>query len=186
MTRCRRTASLGLLGAIAILFVGLLAAPAGAEVLQGDCSGSAAFSNGATVTEQQPIDDVVAVPAADTLNYVGDTNLPPLGEDETESFSGGIALSLPFGAVTIVTWSGETDKTSDQGSYIYDVSGLVPEGTGGVQVGATHNQRGQTCVVAVTMSVDGDPGWQAYTAAGLTVLAGVGVAGAGVQKKAKP
>lgn len=186
MRKRSRMASLVILGAMAVLLLAAMALPAQAEVLQGDCTGSAAFSNGATVTEQQPIDDVVAVPAADTVLYAGDTNLAPLGQDEKEAFDGAVALSLPFGAVTIVTWSGETDKTSDQGSYLYDVSGLVPEGTGGVEVVATHNQRGQTCIVAVTMAVDGDPGWQAYTAAGLTVLAGIGVAGAGLQKKVKP
>ena len=180
-----RIASVLLLGAIAVLLFGALVLPAQAEVLQGDCTGGAVFSNGASVTERQPINQTVAVPAADTVQYVGDTNLEPLPPDQKESFSGGVSIALPWGGVTVVSWGGETDKTSDRGSYAYDVSGLVPEGTGGVEVTATHTQRGQTCKVAVTMAIDGDPGWQAYTAAGLTVLAGIGVAGAGVKRSVK-
>lgn len=171
-----------MLGTMALLFVGALAAPAGGEVLQGDCTGGAVFSNGVSVTERQPLNQVVAVPAADSVQYVGDTNLEPLPPDARESFDGGVSIALPWGGITIVSWGGETDQTADQGTYTYDVSGLVPEGTGGVEVTATHTQRGQTCVVAVTMAVDGSPGWQAYTAAGLTLLSGVGVAGAGVKR----
>ncbi|MGI9529456.1 MAG: hypothetical protein ACR2NG_07065 [Acidimicrobiia bacterium] len=185
MTRFRRTASLGLLGAIAILFVGLLAAPAGAVVLQGDCTGGAVFSNGASVTERQPLNDVVLVPAADNVRYTGDTHLSPPPEDMPDEFNGGVSIKLPWGSVTVVDWEGDTEETMASGSYIYDVSGLVPEGTGGVEVTATHTQRMETCIVAVTMAIDGDPGWQAWTAAGLTVLAGVGVAGAGVKRSVK-
>jgi len=185
MRRRTRIASILLLGAIAVLLFGALALPAGAEVLEGDCTGGAVFSNGASVTEAQPRNQVLAVPAADTVRYVGDTHLEPLPPDQTESFEGGVAITLPWGSVTVVGWSGETDKTADQGSYTYDVSGLVPEGTGGVEVTANHTQRGKTCVVVVTMAIDGDPGWQAYTAAGLTILAGVGVAGAGVKRSVK-
>ncbi|MDJ0791240.1 MAG: hypothetical protein QNJ71_05035 [Acidimicrobiia bacterium] len=185
MRRRSRTAALVLVGVMAVLLLAAFALPANAEVLQGDCTGGAVFSNGASVTERQPLNQVVAVPAADTVRYVGDTNLEPLGPDEKESFSGGVSVALPWGSVTVVSWSGETDKTADRGSYTYDVSGLVPEGTGGVEVTATHTQRGQTCIVAVTMSVDGDPGWQAFTAAGLTALSAVGVAGAGVKRSVK-
>ena len=186
MTRLRRGASIGLLGVFAALFVGLLAAPAGSAVLQGNCTGGAVFSNGASVTERQPINDVVLVPASDTVLYTGDTQLSPPPEDMPDSFTGGVSIALPFGSVTIVNWEGTTEETSvDMGSYFYDVSGLAPEGTGGVEVTATHTQRGETCVVVVTMALDGDPGWQAWTAAGLTVLAGVGVAGAGVKRSVK-
>ena len=185
MTRFRRLASLGLLGAIAVLIVGLLAAPAGAVVLQGDCTGGAVFSNGASVTERQPLNDIVLVPAADNVRYTGDTHLSPPPEDMPDSFTGGVSIALPWGSVTVVDWEGTTEETMASGSYIYDVSGLVPEGTGGVEVTATHTQRGETCIAAVTMALDGDPGWQAWTAAGLTVLAGVGVAGAGVKRSVK-
>ena len=183
--RFRRAASLCLLGAITILFVGLLAAPAGAVVLEGDCTGGAVFTNGASVTERHPLNDVVLVPAADNVRYTGDTQLSPPPEDMPDSFNGGVSVALPFGSVTIVNWDGTTEETKASGSYIYDVSGLVPEGTGGVQVTATHTQRGKTCTAAVTMALDGDPGWQAWTAAGLTVLSGVGVAGAGVKRSVK-
>ena len=185
MRRGSRIAVLVILGAMTMFVVGAIAAPAHGVVIQGDCTGGAVFSNGASVTERQPLNQTVLVPAADTVRYVGDTNLEPLPPDETESFNGGVSIALPWGDVTVVNWGGETDKTADRGTYTYDVSGLVPEGTGGVQVTATHTQRGQTCIAAVTMAIDGSPGWQAYTAAGLTVLSGVGVAGAGVKRSVK-
>ena len=185
MSAKTRIASGFLLAAITVLLLGILAVPAGAEVLEGDCTGGVVFSNGASVTERQPKNQVVAVPAADTVRYVGDTQLDPLPPDQTESFSGGISVAFPWGSATVVSWSGETDMTSDRGTYTYDVSGLVPEGTGGVEVTGTHTQRGQTCRVVVTMAIDGDPGWQAYTAAGLTVLSGAALAGAGVKRSVK-
>jgi hypothetical protein len=166
-----------------LLLLGALVAPAQAEVLQGDCTGSAVFSNGVSVTEQQPLNQVVLVPAADTVLYAGSTNTPT--PDEPVPFSGGVDLALPWGSVTLVSWEGETEETSDEGSYKYDVSGLAPEGTGGMKVTAQHTQQGQTCIVAVTMALDGDPGWQAYVGAGLTVLAGAGVVGAGVKRSVK-
>jgi hypothetical protein len=180
-----RIAVLAVLCAMTLLVVGAMAAPAQGVVIQGDCTGGVVFSNGVSVTERQPLNQTVAVPAADTVQYVGDTNLEPLPPDTTETFNGGVSIALPWGSVTVVSWGGETDKTADQGTYTYDVSGLVPEGTGGVEVTATHTQRGQTCIAAVTMAIDGSPGWQAYTAAGLTLLSGVGVAGAGVKRSVK-
>lgn len=185
MRRRSRIAVLAVLGTMVLLVFAAMAAPAGAVVLQGDCTGGAVFSNGASVTESTPLNQVVAVPAADTVRYVGDTRLEPLPPDTTEPFSGGVSIALPWVNVPVVSWGGDTDMTADRGSYVYDVSGLVPEGTGGVEVTAEHTQRGKTCIAAVTLTVDGSPGWQAYTAAGLTVLSGVGVAGAGVKRSVK-
>ena len=141
-----RFAALAVLSATVVLAIGLLAAPAGAEVIQGDCTGSAEFTNGVKVVESRPIEDVAFVPVMDTVTYAGDTKLSPPPEEMPDSFNGGAAISLPWGAQTIVTWKGETLETKiDMGTYIYDVTGLVPQGTGPVLVAATHTQRGKTC-----------------------------------------
>ncbi len=176
----RRTASLVLLGTITIFLVVGLAPPAGAEVFQGGCTGSAAFSDGTTVTESTPLSQVVIVPDGDTVEYEGSINLPP--PDDEVPFSGGVSVRLPLVSWTVVDWSDETVEVSDAGTYTYEVPGFVPRGVQ-LEVSATHTQQGQTCLVAVTMKLDGDPGAAALIGATGTVVFGAATIGAGVKKR---
>lgn len=180
MRHKRRTASTLLLGTITIFWVVGLAPPAGAEVIQGGCTGSAVFSDGTTVTESTPLSQVVIVPEEDSVVYQGSINLPP--PDSEEPFSGGVDVRLPRFNWTVVPWSGETLEVSDSGSYTYDVPGFVPRGVQ-LEVSAVHSQRGQTCAVAVTMKLDGDPGAAALIGATGAVVFGAATIGAGVKKK---
>lgn len=181
MQNRRRTSSLVLLGTITIFWVIGLAAPAGAEVIQGGCTGSVTFSDGTTVTESTPLSQVVIVPGDDTVGYEGSINLDPPGEPVP--FSGGVDVRLPFGGWTVVPWGGDTEAVSADGDYAYVVPGFVPRGTGGLEVTALHIQQGQTCVVAVTMALAGDPGPAALIGATGTVVFGAAMIGAGIKKK---
>lgn len=186
MAKRRRISAIGILGGVVVLLVAT-AAPASAEVLQGNCTGSATFDNGETVTETQPLSDVVVVPAEGAVDYSGNTNLP--ATDEEEPFSGSVSIETAMGVgFDIVDWPdppGETMETSDEGTYDYEVPEWVPRGTGSIKVVATHTQRGQTCIVALNVTLEGDPGAAAAGATALTVLAGAGVVAAGIKKKGK-
>ena len=65
--RSPRIAALVVVSAMTGLTVTALGAPASAEVIEGPCTGSATFSGPLTVTEAQPLNVTVIVPADDTL-----------------------------------------------------------------------------------------------------------------------
>jgi len=172
MRNRRKTASAVLLGTITIFWVVGLAAPAGAEVFQGGCTGSATFSDGTTVTESTPLSEVVVVPEADSVIYAGSINLPP--PDDEVPFAGGITVQLPRFGWTVVDWADETKEVSDAGTYAYEVPGFVPRGIQ-LEVSASHTQ--------LTMKLAGDPGAAALIGATGTVVFLAATIGAGVKKK---
>ena len=184
MRKRRRTTAFGILGGIVILLVAT-AAPASAEVIVGNCTGAATFSNGAAVTESTPLSQIVEVPNKDIVIYSGDTHLTP--PDEEEGFGGYVAVRLPVGGSWIVAdWPVPSDaktlEVSASGTYGYEVPSYVPQGTGGLEVTAYHSQRGEICQVAVVMTLSGSPGPAAIVAAIGTVAFGAGVVGAGFSK----
>jgi hypothetical protein len=168
-----------------ILLMLAAASPAGAEVIQGDCVGFVRFSNGAEITQSTPLSEVVEVPPEDTVVYFGDTTLGMPSEPET--FSGSVKLALPLGGSWVIAdWPnppGETEEVSDEGTYTYEVPGFVPVGTGAFELTGTHTQRGQTCIVAVSVAVEGSPGPMAILGAAGTAVFGAGVIGAGFKRK---
>jgi hypothetical protein len=170
-----------ILGALVVAFSGTIAGTAYGEVIEGACTGSITFSDGTKVTESQPLNEVVDVPPADTVTYEGMTGTPkptsPVG------FAGSVDVKLPVMTWVVVSWSGETEENSDDGTYTYDVPSFVPRGTGGFEVTAFHNQQGENCVVAVTMRLDGDPGPAAILGVALTGIFAAGVGAAGIKKK---
>ena len=180
MRRRQRMASLVLLGTITGFWVVGMAAPANAEVFQGGCTGSAEFSDGTKVTESTPLDEVVIVPEMDSVTYQGSINLPP--PDDEVPFSGNVSVRLPRFNWAVVSWADTTEEVSAGGVYVYEVPGFVPRGVQ-LEVSAAHTQQGQTCAVAVTMKLNGDPGPAAIiSAAGMVVFA-AGTLGAGMKKK---
>lgn len=181
--RTSRLAALLLLGGATALLVGAVAVPAAAEVITGPCTGSADFlTAGVTITESQPVDEVVEVPPEDTVLYAGATNTPP--PDDPIPFAGNVVVDLPFGQEwKVVTWAGETVEVEDAGEYSYDVPSFVPRGTGGLLLTATHDHGGVLCVVEVGLTVEGDPGGAAIGAAGATLVFGAGTLAAGIKKR---
>jgi hypothetical protein len=175
---------MGVLSAMMILMVTSLAAPASAEVIQAGCSGLAVFSNGTEVNESTPIEIVNEVPDMDEVIYVGMIDLEPA--DEPEDFSGNVTVALPLGQRwTAASWPvppGKTETVEASGTYIYEVPGFIPRGTGGLLVTAFHQQRGVTCEVQVTMALAGSPGPVAFVATAGAIVFGLGVAAAGSRK----
>lgn len=163
------------------------AAPASAEVIQGDCTGSATFDNGVTVTESTPLSTVVVIPPDGEVDYTGDTHLPAV--DEEEPFSGSASIEIDLGiSAPIVNWPeppGETKLTQSSGTYKYETPAWVPLGTGAIKVTATHTQRGKVCTAAFNVTLEGSPGTEAAVAAGLTAVAGAATLAAGTKKKGK-
>jgi hypothetical protein len=184
MKRRRRYGSLGILGGIVLLMIGM-ASPAYAEVLAGPCVGFAEFSNGVRVTEATPVSVVNEVPEQDTVIYGGDTKLSP--PDEEEAFEGNVTIKLPLGQQwTVVNWPvppGETKEIADAGTYTYEVPSWVPRGAGALEMTAYHMQRGQICRVAVTMKLSGSPGAAAILGTAGTAVFGAGVIGSGFKKR---
>lgn len=175
-----KMASALLLGTITMLWAVAFAAPATAEVYQGSCTGSATFSDGMIVTESRPIDNVALVPEKDTVQWTGDTHLDPPSDEVP--FFGNVSVALPRFNWVVADWSGDTVEVKDDGSYTYEVPGFVPRGVQ-FEVTGEHTQQGQTCVVAVTMKVDGERGPEAIIAATGTAVFALATLGAGVKKK---
>ncbi len=181
----RRVATVLLLAMLTVVFVGLLAIPAAAEITRGDCRGSALFPDKSTdkvLDAARPRSDVFEAPLSATVGYSGDLGPAAEPSDEEISFEGGVVIRLPFSSWQIVGWSGETKEVSDSGSYTYDLPDFTPQGTGGMQVTAWHDHGGTLCEAVVTVSIAGSPGGVAVGAAAVTVLAGAGTLAAGRRK----
>jgi len=177
----RTRAAAGLVLGMALVLT-VAASRANAEVIQGGCTGSAAFQKaGVTVTEKQPVTEPVTILPEDTVEYAGSTNQPKT--DKPVPFAGGITVALPVSNWTVVTWGGETKETSASGEYSYSVPAFVPRGTGPVQVTGTHTQNGQTCIVVVSLAIEGSPGPVGLGAATGTVVFGIGTLAAGIKKR---
>ncbi len=178
--RTRKRTAIGIVG-LAALWIVAAATPAFGVTESGLCSGIGAFSNGTIVSSEQPIDVVSIVPDGGSVDYSGTTGMPE--PDGPVSFNGSVDVALPFGGITVVTWSGETETNSAASTYEYTVPSLVPRGSGALEVTARHVQQGQTCVATVQMAIEGSPGAAAAVGAVGTVIFGAGVIGAGFRKK---
>lgn len=178
--RTRKRSTIVILG-LAALWIVTAATPAFAVTESGLCSGTGAFSNGTIVASDQPIDVVSVVPDGGSVEYSGSTGMP--APDGPVAFNGSVDVALPFGGITVVTWSGETELNATAGSYSYTVPALVPRGSGALEVTARHVQQGQTCVATIQMAIEGSPGAAAAVGAVGTVIFGAGVVSAGIKKK---
>ena len=178
----RRVASSLLLASLTVLFLGLLAIPAGAEITDGPCRGSATFDDGRVLDAARPRNDVFEGPPGATVAYSGDLGPGAQKSDEPVPFNGGVSLRIPRMSVPIASWEGETVEVSDAGAYTYSLPDVVPRGTGGLQLSASHNHAGLICAAVVTVAVEGSPGVVAAVAGGLTAVAGAGTVAAGRKK----
>ena len=166
----------------------LLAAPAGAEVVRGDCAGFAEFpsktSDQALVAER-PRADVFLVPKSETITYFGTIKEGAVPFESPVPFEGGVAVATPFNNWQVVTWGGETAQVSSEGTYTYSVPSWIPAGAGELEVTTWHQQGDADCEVIVSVQLDGDPGPAALVAAAGTVVMGAGVLAAGSKKGAR-
>ncbi|HSJ71874.1 MAG TPA: hypothetical protein VLA29_09550, partial [Acidimicrobiia bacterium] len=103
----RRLIVMGTFAAVAVMTIAA-ASPASAVVLEGPCTGSVSFPEGAAVTtfgtpnvvtESHPLDPTIVIPPDATVTYEGSMNIPP--PDELVDFAGGIDLRVPLiGGIT--------------------------------------------------------------------------------------
>lgn len=166
------------LAAVASLVV---AAPAGAE-MDGPCQATGAFAQGTDGVGPFSVDvaavgtQTVTVPRQDSVSWTGSVPAAP------GAYSGHVAVELPppFGDVTIDSWEGTTEATSNQGVEDYDLPALAPSGVKFRVVGE-HTDAAQSCNGFVNVVIEGGPlKSPALPAAALvlTLLAGVGFAAA--------
>lgn len=166
----------------------LLAAPAGAEVVRGECTGFAEFpskNSDKTLVAERPASDVFLVPKEETVVYAGTLAEGAAPLDNPISFEGGVRVQAPLSSWQVVGWGGETTQVSADGTYSYSVPSWVPAGAGELEVTAWHRQGDADCEVVVTVQLDGDPGPAALVAAAGTVVFGAGVLAAGTKKGGK-
>jgi len=188
-TRFRRNTALSL----TVLMLGmmlalLLAAPANAEKVKGDCTGFAEFpakSTDSRLVAERSRSDVFLVPREETVGYLGTLKEGASDFDNPVEFKGGVSVMTPFNSWQVVGWGGESEKVSAEGTYTYSVPSWVPAGAGELEVTAWHQQGEYDCEVVVTVQLDGDPGPAALVAAAGTVVMGAGVLAAGSKKGAK-
>jgi len=182
----RRSATILVLGTLTVVFVGLLAVPAAAEITQGSCRGSATFPDKATdkvLDAARPRSLVFEAPTGATVNYTGDLGPGASASDEPVAFEGGVSLQLPRTSIPIASWEGETEEFSYSGTYTYELPAGIPAGTGDIEVSAFHNHTGYgNCAAVVSVSIAGSPGVAAAVAGGLTALSGAATLAAGRKK----
>jgi hypothetical protein len=136
------------------------------------CQGTGAFEkSGLTYTAADS--GVDEIPRTDDVDWEGSIT-GPTGE---QPYSGKIEVELPppFGALSIDSWSGTTDATSNSGTKHYDIPGAVP---GGVEfsVKGSHTQGGTTCTGSVKVKIKGG----SVNAFSLGSLVGTALTGAGL------
>ena len=187
--RARRiTASTLTAAMLTTLLLLVLAGPARAEVVRGECIGSATFPSKASdqvLTADRAISDVFLIPKEETISYQG-----ALGEGAQPfpapvAYEGGVRVQLPGFTWNVATWGGTSEQVSADGTYTYSVPGFVPAGTGEIEVTAFHTQGDADCVVTVTVQLDGEPGPVALVAAAGTAVFGAAMLSAGVKKGGK-
>lgn len=134
----------------------LLLVPAGhAEITQGPCDGTAAFSDGLTVAASDPADVPLEIPEADTVSY--EARIDIAASEDPVDFSGEIVLSLPIGNWALATWSGETTELATSGTYAYDAPSWVPRGSGPVPLEVSHTHGDVLCRANFRVAVAGSP-----------------------------
>jgi len=145
----------------------------------GPCQGSATFQKGGfTVNATEA--GTVEVPRTDDVDWKGSIT-GPTGDN---AYSGSIKVDLPppFGSLSIDSWSGTSDATSNSGTKHYDLPGAVPANVE-FTVRGSHTQGSFNCSGHVTVKIKGSS-VNAVSIGSLaaTALTGVGLLFAGRAK----
>ncbi|HEX4821154.1 MAG TPA: hypothetical protein VFV00_13210 [Acidimicrobiales bacterium] len=155
------------------------AAGAAPTVINGPCEGSGAFQKGGfTVNATET--GTVEVPRTDDVSWTGSIT----GVTGDNAYSGSIEVELPppFGSMSIDSWSGTTDATSNSGVKHYDIPGAVPANVE-FTVKGSHSQGTASCSGHVTAKIKGSS-VNAFSvgSVALTLLTGLGLLFAGRAK----
>jgi hypothetical protein len=139
-----------LLGAVCVIGSARLAS---AGIEKGTCTGSGSFQQGGlTIDATTAGDQLFTVPRSDSVAWTGSVAGPP------GTYSGSISVDLPppFGTVTIDSWKGDSQTTSNSGIEKYDLPKLVPAGVEFRVVG-NHTDANGVCSGYVRLQIDGGP-----------------------------
>jgi len=162
---------------IAGIFVIAGSSPAGATVSP-ECQGNGQFVKlGKTYHASDTGVDVID--RVDDVNWDGSIT----GTTGNQPYSGKIEVELPppFGKVSVDSWSGTTDSTSNSGTKHYDLPGFVPANVE-FEVSGSHTQGPITCTGSVKLKIEGSGlGPFSLATLALTLAFGAGLVLAGLQ-----
>ena len=150
------------------------AARTGASLDEGSaCTASGTFRDAGVTVDAATATGVVTVRRSDTVDWQGSVPAAP------GAYSGKVWVNLPppFGTVTIDSWSGDSQTTSNSGSKHYDLPSMVPAGVV-FTVAGEHNDANGHCAGSVQLQIDGSPFGSPITWVSLGGTAVTGVAGA--------
>jgi len=156
----------------ALMFIPMPAASAAPGNVSGPCSGTGDFvKSGHHYTAADS--GVDTIPRTDDVKWAGQIS-GPTGE---LAYAGHIELQLPppFGSLSIDSWSGKTDATSNSGTKHYDIPGAVPAHVE-FEVKGVHAQGSFSCSGSVKLKIDGS----SVNAFSIGSLIGTGLTGAGL------
>jgi hypothetical protein len=141
-------------------------------VVKGPCDGTGTFQKGG-FTKTAAETGVVEIERSDDVAWQGSISgpsgeLPYTGKIEVE-------LPPPFGTLSIDSWSGTTDATSNSGTKHYDIPGAVPANVE-FRVKGSHTQGSFKCTGSVKLKIKGS----ALTPYSVGSLVGTAATGAGL------
>ena len=146
----------------------MLAGPAAAEVIEGDCSGALTTADDvALVDTDQPITEPVAIPAQGTLEFTGSFG-PDVERDTPAEVQGELRGQHPFGSWQIARWQDETLTGQAQGTESYSLPRFLPRGSGPVALELEVTVDDERCLIVGSAQIDGAR-WDGLTLTALVI-----------------
>lgn len=136
---------------------GSLVTPAGAEVVEGRCSGVISLGDAVTVGFDHPRDVPLPVPAGGTFGFLGEVDRGP-DDPDTIDYQGELSVLLPLGSVPLQTWRGNTSTAEVVGTGSFEVPSGVPGGTGAIPLELVFTAGDDRCVIVLGVVAPG-PTW---------------------------
>lgn len=137
------------------------------------CQATGTWREAGITVDAATADGVIVIPRSDTVDWTGSVAAPP------GAYHGSVWVELPppFGKVTVGSWKGNSQTTSNSGAHEYDLPSLVPAGVEFTVAGEHIDQNG-TCTGSVTVELEGGAFDSPLTAVSLlgTAASGVGLA----------
>jgi hypothetical protein len=117
-----------------------------------DCQGSGEWLEDGLLVFAETDGGVYIIPRSDSVAWEGSVAAPP------GVYAGSIWVDLPppFGKVTVDSWGGESNNTSNSGVHEYDFPTLVPAGVE-FEVSGEHVDENGGCSGTITFEIDGGP-----------------------------
>jgi len=154
--------------ALAMASLPLLTAPALAEVIQGDCSGSLTTADGVVLVDtEQPMTEPVAIPDRGTLEFSG-TFGPEQERDTPAEVRGELRGQHAFGSWEITSWQDESLTGQAEGTESYSLPRFLPRGSGPVAIELEVTIDGERCLIVGAAQIDGAR-WDGLTVTAMVI-----------------